>query len=577
MKHSPPHFSKRRSTWALALGVVVGVAVLVVVRPWRENPDDPVREQWAALLVCVTSGREASTSDVARTTRNVELDYLTHADPVEGERQRKVWLDRCEAAAAGLLVLLSRRSSLNDPRWTVFRDLVDEVKDSLRSKRLPSPETMVSVAREAESLGLTTTRITSGEIHREGPLLSLDQLPRESLANGRFSLVASDPVPSRDVHVLLEQPSGGRACIFLGKEPSLSAYRCTDVGGAPEPDARWRWESPNELEADFLTRTRNGQSAVYRFDAELVALGSVPGEMLGVVGTGTDATLLVASGGESLSMYSLQPRSTELVKRTSVPGLSWVVPFGDEVIWAAPAAGSQDQDRVRSVRLDSLASIPAGEERGNVFENAAALACESGDTRAVLVLRSAGRTAHSWEREAFVLLRDANGWSPAVSTAAAWNTVPSAGVAYVGAPTFTCRHGEATVTWAEGDDQNVIRQLRCTRDGCVTKGSRLRGSHRGTLLADLDGKVLMVRTDTEHHIVRMRLASIDDLATTRDAVLYDEQTTFTDESPSMALHSFVRGSTALLLLRIARDDRADVFAVRVDTAGHVMLAQPSPP
>jgi hypothetical protein len=35
MKHSPPHFSKRRSTWALALGVVVGVAVLVVVRPWR--------------------------------------------------------------------------------------------------------------------------------------------------------------------------------------------------------------------------------------------------------------------------------------------------------------------------------------------------------------------------------------------------------------------------------------------------------------------------------------------------------------------------------------------------------------
>lgn len=71
----------------------------------------------------------------------------------------------------------------------------------------------------------------------------------------------------------------------------------------------------------------------------------------------------------------------------------------------------------------------------------------------------------------------------------------------------------------------------------------------------------------------MRLARIEDLSRTRDVVLFDDDKPVQVESASTALHVIVRGDVALVLLRIARANSVDVFAVRIDASATAMFAR----
>lgn len=381
-------------------------------------------------------------------------------------------------------------------------------------------------------------------------------------------------MPSRDVHMLLEQDDWARACIFSPAEPALSTHRCIDVPGAKGADARWRWESPNELRGDFLTRTTSGKSLVYRMDHELVDMGLVDGEMLGVVGSGDDAVLLAGVGEQKTSFYAAEHDRLKLLHETERAGLSWMLPFGNEVLSASSNPRSREEDRIIATPVHALSQIPhAGKELASVFERAVPLACESESSRMVMLTKGVTRSAHAWDREVVVLFRDADAWSRPVKTTAQWMAMPSAGVAHPQTPTLSCRSDVVSVTWTEGDEQNVVRQLQCSRGGCATKLARLTGDLRYSLVADLDGKVLLVRNDIAHRTLRVRLAPIEELARTPDLVLFDDGETVRPGSPSMALNAFVREKAAIILLRIARGNGVEIFAVRIDESGTVTLSR----
>ncbi|CAN5923982.1 hypothetical protein BH11MYX4_BH11MYX4_06300 [soil metagenome] len=538
-----------------------------------------MRDEWTGLMVCL-SGREGphAHAELARRARSVELEYLIQPDVIEGIRARKAWLAQCGVASTRLLGLLAAEShsARGDAARKPLRDALDDVGDALASDRLPSATVLHEVVDEAEKLGLATADSSNAATARRGhePVLAIESLDSEPMFRGRVSLAASDPVPARDVHLLLEQDGWARACIFSPAAPALATHRCRDVPGGAGADARWRWESPNELRGDFLTRTTNGRSAVFRMDQELVDMGFVDGEMLGVVGSGDDATLLAGVAEHEISLYAAEHDRLRPLRRVPATGLSWILPFGNEVLSASSNPRSREQDRIVATPVNDVAQVPdTGKELASVFERSVPLACESESSRFVMLTKGAARSAHAWDREVVVLFRDADAWSSPVKTTAQWMTMPSAGVAHPQTPTLSCGSDAVTVTWTEGDEQNVVRQLRCSRRGCVTKLARLSGDLRYSLVAALDGKVLLVRNDIAHRTLRIRLAPIEDLARTPDVVLFDDGETVRPGSPSMALHALVREKAAIILLRIARGDGVDVFAVRIDGTGAVTLSR----
>jgi hypothetical protein len=552
----------------IALSATVAV---LVARPWRASieVDPALEEEWTGLLSCLSGGRpDLAPEALARRARAVELEHLTDADTAEGTAKRRRWLSRCHTAAMRFLAVIKHtrdRSLAPAP----LREAVDDIRDALENERLPSVDVLAQAHAEAATAGLRASSVpATSKVHE--PIWNPESAPRETLARGNASLGAADPIPSRDAHVLLAEGGRERACIFPA--PDLATHRCADV---PPPrdtdDAQWRWESPNDVRGDFLTRTASGKSVVYRLENDLREIGTIQGEMLGVVGSGENATLLTGMGSKQISFYAAKAGRLELVRRAEVDRLSWLVPFGDEIVWAAASATSRDEDRVVVSRVERLAEYPrGGREIATVFERATPSACEGEGLRAVVLARAVSHAAHGWDGRGIVLVRDSAWWAPPIEVNAPWKTLPAAGVAYPHTPTLSCDARNAVVTWTDGDEQNVIRQLRCSRERCLTKSARLTGDHRNTLVADVGGRVLLVRNDTEHRTIRMRLARIDDLAQTPDVILLDEGASHA--GPSMALYALVRERVALVLVRVARAEGNDVIAVRIDVAGAVSVS-----
>jgi hypothetical protein len=147
---------------------------------------------------------------------------------------------------------------------------------------------------------------------------------------------------------------------------------------------------------------------------------------------------------------------------------------------------------------------------------------------------------------------------------------------------LSCRRVEAWLTRFEsppgaGMLESSIVVERCTPAACKTSQLSLEEMFKGTLglapasaplLAQVDGKILVVWTAGERGGLRMRLAPLEDLGKTPDKVLFDDLVLDGKVQKTSTLADvklFARGSLAVLLVRTSEG----LHALHIDAEGRV--------
>lgn len=147
---------------------------------------------------------------------------------------------------------------------------------------------------------------------------------------------------------------------------------------------------------------------------------------------------------------------------------------------------------------------------------------------------------------------------------------------------LSCRRVEAWLTRFDsppgaGMLESSIVAERCTPAACKTSELQLEEMLRGTLalapvtppmIAQLDGKILVVWMAGERGGLRMRLAPLEDLGKATDKVLFDDlvQDGQVQKTSTLAdVRLFARESFAVLLIRTSEA----LYAMRIDSNGEV--------
>jgi hypothetical protein len=569
---------------ALPAVVVAGVAAIGVTSAGNADRRRVLREEWEQTLACLAQGAEPKDARaLAARIRAVELRYATGVEARRGRQLRKAWLARCAGRATRLQEIARRAEGGASSR---LLDAADEIGDSLRASRRPTRDALQDLLEAGAEVGLDTRGLPApqaGPVEGQEPKLSLAEPAPRPLAEAALSLTAWDPVPDLDAHLILEaggDPQSPRIACLATKRGTelLGTVRCARVPDGASEQTKLRFEAASGTDTHALAMVDTDKVTLHTWrDGVWTPTGFATGELETLMGVAGAPTALVQSPDGDVELVTLAalgaPLGDSSPRRLAhVRAPAWALPIGSDLVWATPAAGPV-RGRILASPLDRARDAsPPVTTIGERIETGVPLACEDGPTRALLLdrQRPGGSSAVARSTELFVA-RD-GGWTQ-VNIVPMWTTRPTVGVAFPRTPVLDCWRDDVVVTWADGDDQDRLKQTRCSQKGCRQKVAQLAVASRDLLHADLGEKVLLVWNDAEHRIVRFRLAAFEALATTRDEVLVDYDDDTSDPPPVRAEHIVTRDDTALVLLRVERKEGTQIVAVRIDTKGAVAVPE----
>lgn len=555
--------------------VVVGLAAIGVTSAGHADRKRVVREEWEQLLSCLVQGEEPKDARaLAARVRAVELNYATGVDARRGRQLRKDWLAKCSGRATRLEEIARRAEG---GATTRLLEETDEVGDSLRAGRRPTRDALRDLLEAGAEIGLETKGLPapqSGTVEGRLPHVVLSESSPRAIADAALSLTAWDAVPDLDAHLVLESgaPDAPRlACLATkGSRGLLGTIRCARVPDGASDRTTLRFEAVAGTDTHALAMVDSDKVTVHTWkDGAWTAAGFATGELEALAGIGGTPTALMHAEAGEVTLVPL-PNTGKTRAAPAMRAPTWALAIGSELVWSNAVTGPV-RGRVLAMPLARAheASAPVT-TIGERVEAGVPLACEDGPTRALLLdrPRPGGSSAVARSAELFVG-RDGR-WTQ-VTIVPTWTTRPTVAVAFPRTPVMDCWRDDVVLTWADGDDQDRLKQVRCSPSGCRQKVALLGTPARDLLHADLGEKVLLVWNDPEHRIVRYRLAPFEALASTRDEVLVDYDDDTTDPPPVRAEHIVTRDDSALVLLRVERKDKTQLVAVRVDAKGTVDL------
>lgn len=554
--------------------VVAGLVAIGVTSAGRADRARVLHDEWGQLLTCLAqAGDPVDAPRLAARMRAVELGYATSVEPRRGRQLRKEWLARC-SIRAGRLQEIARRHEGGASAHLL--DATDEVADSLRAGRRPTRDALRDLLEAGTESGLDTEHLPAPQPGPSAgvlPRLASTEAALPPLATTPLSLSAWDPVPDLDAHFVLEgsgQPDGPRLACLATKEGGelLGSIRCARVPDGASDQTNLRFESVAKTDTHALAMVDADKVTLHQFrDGTWSAAGFATGELETLIGVSGVATAVVQTAGGDVELLPLAA-GARATRARFVRSPAWMIPIGSDLVWATTGNGPV-RGRILTTALGAVtAEAPEVRPLGERIEPGVPLACEDGPTRALLVDRPRPGGASAVARSAELFVARDGSWAQ-VPITPSWTARPSVGVSSPRTPVLDCWRDDVVLTWADGDEQDRLRQTRCSKTGCRSKVTALGTPGRDLLHADLGERVLLVWNDAEHHVVRFRLAPFEGLASAADEVLVDYDDDTSDPPPIRAEHVLTRDDAALVLLRVERKDRTSVAVVRIDGKGAV--------
>jgi hypothetical protein len=587
----PMHRGRLRPVLITAGVLLVGAFAAHRVHDWfatarRGEQLRRTSTAWNELRHCLVGdgppeGERAST--VVRRTEIGQPASVRALPPAERIRQ---WPYRCATHASVMTHALFEADS-DDPQHRMLAMLASRAASALEEARLRTGaherlsyiDELFETARRAQ---LPPGDPASGPPPPPPPParpLTARALTPLFSGSGTGTVLGSDPVASRTLRVLFGE-SQRQLCVLrpsTNPRASLSTAQCREL---PFADAPARVELPAATDdAPPMVRVRRADAAEGT-GADLYALSSSTEPLhRGGLGTFVDgegrARVLLrdpssASSWRLASIAANAPASTQPLRLpfdTTAPAPVALVlerevfaigRTGSVATRARPDAGAlapdagPDGGSLASEAIERAATVlttsnPRTHDIGPVPAPGGAAgvrACRAGETLAVAVFGEGDRAAVMFQRD--------GRWSPPVSTTAR-------------AGAFTCRDGEATVTWTETAPRRLVHQVRCTARGCQGAEGPLPDFGAEPAVTDLDGRVLLLVSPGPGRGLWMRLAPLERLADAPDVVLVDDA-----EHGGLHLNAdvrpFVRGNTAVVFVTAAGEQHA-TYALRIAADG----------
>jgi hypothetical protein len=552
--------------------VLVGTIAIGISSAGRADRNRVLKDEWGQLLSCLAQGSEPlDATQLAARVRAVELHYATSVDARRGRQLRREWLSKCGIRATHVHEMAR---AMEGDRGVRLGDAMDELADSLRAGRRPTRDAIRDVLEAGAAFGLDMKGLPApqpGPVKGKEPRLSFADTAPRPLAESALSLTGWDPVPDLDAHFLLEAAGEGdatRLACFATKsgDDLLGSVQCTRVPDGAEGTGM-RFEGVAGTKTHALAFVDKGKVSFHTWqDGRWTAAGFATGDLATFVGSeGRPAAVVQRVEGQIDLLALGEIGGAKRVQAVKDP--AWAIAVGGELVWATMATAAL-RGRVMAAPIGRITEASSGSVVGERIEQGVPLACEDGPTRALLVDRPRPGGSSAVSRSAELFLAREGRWTQ-VPIVPSWTTRPTVAVAFPRTPVLDCWRDDAVLTWADGDDQDRLRQTRCSQKGCRSKVAYLGSGGRDLLHADLGERVLLVWNDAEHHIVRLRLAPFEELATTADDVLVDYDDDTNDPAPVRAQHIITRDDSSLVLLRVERKDKTQLVAVRVDARGRV--------
>ncbi len=556
--------------------VLVGTIAIGITSAGRADRARVLKDEWGQLLSCLGQGNEPlDASQLAARIRAVELTYATSADGRRGRQLRKDWLSKCGIRATHVHEMARREDGDKSLR---LGDAMDELADSLRAGRRPTRSAIRDVLEAGAALGLDSKNLPTPQpsvLKGKVPRISLGDVATQALADTALSLTGWDPVPDLDAHFLLEGGGEGdstRLACFATKagEDLLASVRCTRVPDGSEGTVM-RFEGVSGTDTHALALVDKEKVSFHSWsDGRWMSAGFATGDLATFLGSEGRPAAIVERDTGDVDVLTLGPGGGRRAA-LALQSPAWTIAIGDQIVWGTSSTAAL-RGRVMAAPTNRITERSSATVIGERIEQGVPLACQDGETRALLVDRPRPGGSSSVARSAELFLARDGRWSQ-VPIVPSWTSRPTVAVAFPRTPVLDCWRDAAVLTWADGDDQDRLRQTRCSLKGCTSKVANLGASARDLLHADLGERVLLVWNDPEHHVVRLRLAPFEDLATTADDVLVDYDDDTTDPPPVHAAHIITRDDSALVLLRVERKDKTQFLAVRVDAKGRVRFPE----
>jgi hypothetical protein len=560
---------KRLKRRAMLIGavllVVLGGGGVALLRKIESDNTEKISGSWSAFSRCLLGEPLAAGEKPSLRFRNLQLSAMVLPEPQRSEPGQLPWPNRCSYPAHAVREALrdsglAKKDEKDLAYWT-------ENLGKLLKERKPAQddlsEPIDKAWEEAAKAQLLAPPGSPGSSKADGPLpppparpLTIDELRKaDPITKESFALKAvfEEPFQSPKLHLLVEDKSVAASpflCTFLGSSAQCaklpapiatghSGFRL--LGSTADEAAPLVFLGQGGSEGIFRSQGGELVDRVVSFDAYAAKGGFVALVAAGNNENGEFKMLTQEAPGMPMKSTLFEPEKMQ-------PKLKRI--YGGRMLWDQLLIQAYDQDD--RLKLYAMPVTPNGAsplvEIGEIDRGGAISGCRTAETMvarigvdgSMLTFLAGGR------------------WSKPVAAGSTGGT-------------FSCRGSEAVFTSEWG-----LSQARCTAAGCqdqnverdvlYNKLADFAPRDKFFDAVELDGKLLVVWAGGQLAGLRMRLAPIEQIAQTKDIVLFDDRVqdgVLKDLSTMFEMRLYARDRAAYLLLSTL----AGVHAIRIEADG----------
>lgn len=493
------------------------------------------KSAWAGFERCLV-GSTPVEGPISTRVRALEL-------ALDGEdRGTSAWPQRCTGRLSEVASALERAGvSADSPLSQVARRARALVSASDAVPRYlsgsPAPVDELFAAARTAGYSVEGAPADLPEPHAPAAPLTIADAPVLATAGDtrpRHSVVRGGPVA---VLWAGGAPGAAALCDEGGGDasaPAISGLRCVALEGTVGTLAVPVSREPSA--ASLYWDGLRGPMVLSPPKGELVAAGfsqtshvAVDGSVVGESQSEDGARLLVKRAGK------LEPLLRQLPNDEA-----WVGQRGPLVF----SETERGESLVRARFVDVSGLVGAPERVGPAGDRLVALrVCRTGDAFRALVQTNEG---------IYAAFRDEGGWK-ATPTVRVDGSLTGASRVDVDLTTMACGAEDVALAWMTPD---AVHELRCTRELCKTAKSAFRPSSATVALGLIEGKLLVAWRAERNlpitgsgHDVRMRLAELGKLESTRDHVLLGDASHEGPPGIGAGLAVLTRGASAAVVIR----------------------------
>lgn len=572
---------RRFALGALALVIGLGVGGYFLFRHLTAQNTEQIANSWASLDQCLLGAPLAEGEKPSLRFRALQLSAISL--PLEAGKEKEQWPARCAVHAHALREGLTEMSEAPaGEKNLVFWS--EKLAGALTATGSAAADLSEVIDKTWEQAGKEGMRRGKGQATAAEPPALTKAMTVDDLKSAKpivkkapaMDAVQSDLHPGPALHLLVEDTKKEEtlACT-LG--PNAKAMQCEPIPATiPASQLGLRLLGTCDEDADPLVFSGSrGSEGVFR---------SSSGEKVGATTTlggyaakgDFSAVLGWDEGAKRLSL--IRKTGTEEPKSSPIrleDKLKIAAPLRDvQVLWdqiVFRGANRFDETWLAAARIQTgavandapvdIGMLPeAGANRPPNEADIPIAGCQSSKSRVVRV---------RGDSHDFLTFLVADKWTKPVKTSGIGGEL-------------SCRRVEAWLTRFEsppgaGMLESSIVAERCTPAACKSNQVTLEDIFKGTLglapvappmVAQLDGKILVVWTGGERGGLRMRLAALDELGKATDKILFDDlvqdgqvlKTSTLAETKLIAREKF-----AVLLLRTSEG----LHALQIDSDGGV--------